>query len=575
MAAGAGSKGGSRGWWRGAYVVLPLVALAGCSTAYHREQVDKDVYALIAAREQQVLGHPTGFSVDTPYSARPVDQIPAAEIVASREAQAAYKLDLHEALRLAVAQSRVYQSRREDLYLAGLALSTAKHHFAPQLTGTAQAQAERTATGEQTGSTDAKLGISELLTTGGNLSLALANDLTRFYTGDPRAAATNLMTLNFAQPLLRGAGSRIAAESLTQAQRDLIYAVRDFTRYQTTFAVDIASQYYRLLQQKDTVRNNYDNYRNLTRVRERAEALTVDRLPAYQADQARQDELSARNAYLQAVAAYQASLDDFKQTLGLPIASVVSLADHDLADLSAQGLQPLELPEEGAVRVALARRFDLLNARDKYADAARKVAVAADALGTSVDLFASASLQSEATNRVERFRPRNVDAVGGVKLDLPLDRVEQRNSYRATIITFERELRTLGRAADTVTQDVRRDRRNLAQARAAFDIQSNAVTLAQKRVDGVTLLVAAGRAETRDELDAQSALVSARNALTATVVDYHLARLSLLRDLELLHVSPAGFVEDPARAALETPAAEPLPAVPANEVPSPAAVFGD
>ena len=38
------------------------------------------------------------------------------------------------------------------------------------------------------------------------------------------------------QPLLRGSGSRIVYEPLTQAERDLIYEVRSFERYRRSFA---------------------------------------------------------------------------------------------------------------------------------------------------------------------------------------------------------------------------------------------------------------------------------------------------------------------------------------------------
>ena len=53
----------------------------------------------------------------------------------------------------------------------------------------------------------------------------------------------------------------------------------------------------------------------------------------------------------------------------------------------------------------------------------------------------------------------------------------------------------------------------------------------------------AGRAETRDLLEAQNAQVSARNALTNNLVDYHLARLQLLRDIGMLDLRDGTIVE--------------------------------
>src|SRR5690606_34926554 len=123
-------------------------------------------------------------------------------------------------------------------------------------------------------------------------------------TGDPRRTATTVLSLDLVQPLLRGAGSDIVAENLTQAERNVIYEVREFAHFQKSFAVDIASSYYRILQQQDAVRNEYNSYRNLPVARERAEALARDRLPEFQVDQARQDELRARNRYILAVERY-------------------------------------------------------------------------------------------------------------------------------------------------------------------------------------------------------------------------------------------------------------------------------
>ena len=62
------------------------------------------------------------------------------------------------------------------------------------------------------------------------------------------------------------------------------------------------TDYFRLLQAKDSVRNSYNNYINLQKARDRAEALAeAERLPRYQVDQARQKELSARVSYLLSV----------------------------------------------------------------------------------------------------------------------------------------------------------------------------------------------------------------------------------------------------------------------------------
>jgi outer membrane protein TolC len=55
------------------------------------------------------------------------------------------------------------------------------------------------------------------------------------------------------------------------------------------------------------------------------------------------------------------------------------------------------------------------------------------------------------------------------------------------------------------------------------------------------MLLAAGRAQSRDLLDAQDSLLSAQNDTTATLVDYMIARLTFYRDTGILQVKPDGL----------------------------------
>ena len=71
-------------------------------------------------------------------------------------------------------------------------------------------------------------------------------------------------------------------------------------------------------------------------------------------------------------------------------------------------------------------------------------------------------------------------------------------------------------------------------------IQRQAVKLAERRVDSTGLLLQAGRAEMRDVLEAQSALLSAQNSLISALVSYRLNELELQRDLGVLNVTVDG-----------------------------------
>ena len=65
--------------------------------------------------------------------------------------------------------------------------------------------------------------------------------------------------------------------------------------------------------------------------------------------------------------------------------------------------------------------------------------------------------------------------------------------------------------------------------------------LARRRVTSTELFLEAGRAEIRDILEAQEALVQAQDSLTAALVDYRSAELELQRDMGVLEIDEKGL----------------------------------
>lgn len=472
------------------------------------------------------------FSIETRYSNRAPNEIKKDEILEDRLKVEKLKPNLSEALKLAIENSRAYQFRKEALYLSALTLTRDRYDFQPQFLAGFSAQRSRAANGEQTGEAHALAGMGQTIKSGARLGVSIANDLFRYFTGDPRRTAVTTVSANLVQPLLRGAGSRIAAENLTQSERNVIYEIRSFSRYQATFALDILSTYYRILQQRDVLRNEHRNYQSLILVRKRVEEL-VGRgdFSQIQVDQAKQDELNAKNRYVAAVQNYEAGLDQFKNTFGLPLGTGLGLDDSVLAELNRVGLLPVTANEGEGYEVAVQRRLDLLNEIDRFEDSQRKIGVAANQLRADLNLVGDASLQSKGPTDYAHFSFNDVQASAGLQLNLPVDRLKERNAYRAALISFERQIRTLAQTLDDVREDVRRGLRNVKQARQSYQIQKNAVELANRRVESATLSLQAGRVQIRDLLEAQTAQVQARNALTQSLVDYHLARLRLLIDI--------------------------------------------
>src|SRR5262249_21663638 len=144
-------------------------------------------------------------------------------------------------------------------------------------------------------------------------------------------------------------------------------------------------------------------------------------------------------------------------------------------------------------------------------------------------------------NKPLKFDTDLIDYGVGVSVDLPLDRLQERNTYRASLIANQQATRDLAELEDVVKQEVREDLRTVRHAAEDYEIQKASVALARNRVDSTSMLLDAGRASTRDLLDAQDSLIQAENALSRAAVDYKIAQLELLRDMETLQMPEQGL----------------------------------
>lgn len=527
-----------------------LALAAGCGSKHYRASADKEAYKIISHKQKAALDSDAPFSIE-PDAWDPLEELPRrAQPLLPREAiellpelaeveptEPPAIISLNRVMETAIRSSRDYQQRKEDIYLEALDLTMERHRWSPQFSAMLSGEWEWDDKDESWAG-DADFGMTQALATGASFTLGLSADVLRYATGDPRHSASSLITARIVQPLWRGAGRRIAQENLKQAERDVVYELRSFARYHKTFAVSIVSRYYGVLRQRDTTRNEWNNYTRLQRATERASALAErGRLPEFQVDQARQDELRAKDRLLRAVQRYRLLLDQFKIELALPTDANVDVDEMDLQQLAQIGIVHPDIPADEAVNQALALRLDLATAEDRVADAGRKTEVAADGLGGDIDLVLASSSGSE-SNQPAHIRFSKGSYSAGLDIDLPLDRKQERNTYRRALISLDRATRDAALLTDNIKQQVRQAWRNMGEARDRYDIQRKSLELAERRVESTTLLVEFGRASTRDFLESQADLLEAQNAVTLALVDHTLARLQLWRDIGTLVVTP-------------------------------------
>lgn len=604
-----------------AFRIIALCLAAGltscASPGERRHMADKTAYDIIARKQQEALGRTEPMEVEPPSETLrrrllldqnlphasaasrgvkdldPIPHWPNDDYLdaATGTLDAAWyqpgetlQLSLIEALQVATRNSRTYQSRKEDVFRSALQLDLERDEFRGTFTGLLEGlfstdhSGDDAVTGLEGG---AGVGLRRRFRSGAELTSAIALDLVRLLHPGNDSSLGIAADVSISVPLLRGAGRHIVTEPLTQAERNVIYAIYEFERFKREFAVQVASQYLSVLQELDSRDNAAENYRGLIASARRARRLAdAGQLPEIQVDQAMQDELRARNRWISARESCDRRLDAFKSTLGLPTDARLDLDREELSRLAERGAAfieaitaqlvtdldrvppadepivltppsgevagPYEYEEAQALALALENRLDLRAAEGRVYDAQRRVVVAADALRGELTLFGSASAGERrglgsAGQPNAQLDPSRGRASALLTLDLPLKRTREQAAYRNSLIDLERAARSLQELEDAIKLDVRNRLRDLSEYRETLLIQAQSVTLAQRRVDSTNLFLQAGRAQIRDLLEAQEALLSAQNALTAALVNYRIAELELQRDLDVLAVNAEGL----------------------------------
>jgi hypothetical protein len=182
-----------------------------------------------------------------------------------------YKINMQQAWMLALMNARFYQYNLEEVYLAAIPVTLQRFIFGPQfyagmspltsfvtpqVTGGASAGLPSTP-GVSTANTftyatrfaptgqvstlnlGTVAGVGKLFSTGGQLVMGFANEVLFNFVGkNPRQpTVVSALPISFVQPLLRGGGRAVTLEPLTQAERNLLYAVRSFALFRQQFFV--------------------------------------------------------------------------------------------------------------------------------------------------------------------------------------------------------------------------------------------------------------------------------------------------------------------------------------------------
>jgi len=544
------------------WCLVCISCLVGCKTPfYYKTAADGEVYNIIDNKWQDNFGSKANYRLNDFNSLSDANEV-------KKFIPQSGVLSLPQAVAVATKYNRQYQLEKELLYISALDLMLVRHQFEPQFFGFARGGYSKV-TGEdittlETGfeserlvqelverrvdpedllnrPTGTGIGFNQLLATGALFSAEVASGWWHITGGDlPGSSLASVLRMNVVLPLLRGSDRAIVMESLTQAERDTLYQLRTFNRFRQTFVVAIINQYHTALLQHDLIKNARLNCEVLAKFYDKTEQLVkAGRVPIEELDRISQEKLKAQDVLIQAEKTYKQLLDEFKLALALPTNVEFQLDDSQLDDLRKTGLSLPEFSEEEAIKTALGLRLDLANKGDAIADSYRKIAVAADAFRTGLNINTKIGVPVQAVPSSTKIFSDNIETF--LELDLPLDRKLEQNLYSKALITFDLRRREYEEARDLIMLQVRQDYRDLIEAAERYRVQLEGIALAQKRFDDTLVLLQYGRASTRRVLDAQDSLLDAQNVASEALINYTNAILNFYCNIGVLEVRPDGM----------------------------------
>ena len=557
--------------------VAGLAALSGCQLFV--DDADRQVYKLIEERQGQALSMHTDAGIDKERVPKSVpstayDHVPSptdptipasirstsrpstqpltpptsqAILGASSRPSSATTMKLNDALAYAFRHARRFQTAKEDLYLAALALTLERHMWGPRFMSSVQmeyANYGQIRDFDHAMRAVADIAVEQRLPYGGEVTAKVVNTLMRDLGRRITSSESGRTILEANIPLLRGAG-RAARESRYQAERDLIYATRAFERFRRAFAVEVANGFIELMRQKQQIANVKSSYRRFLADAERSKALfDAGRLIELEAQRAEQELLGAWNQVVNAEEQHRQGVDRFKILIGMPMLEPLDVVEDQL-----DAIVPLVVPtvdQKTVIEIAVRRRLDLINERDGIDDARRGVGVARNNLLPDLNLRGNVTFDTN-PNELEQFHYEHERATwrAFADLEIPLDRVAERNAYRSQLIDLRRAERRYDLAVDEVRLDVRQARRQIDQALTSLSIQKQSMKLALRQREAADFRFEQGAGiSNREIVDAENNLLNARDRVAGAESGLRRAILALYLDAGMIRVDDEGKLLD-------------------------------
>lgn len=222
--------------------------------------------------------------------------------------------------------------------------------------------------------------------------------------------------------------------------------------------------------------------------------------------------------------------------------------------LETATLVNIDLDPRAAFKIALANRLDIMNARGTLVDTWRLIEFNANRLESDLDIEIEGDLGTN-DDKPFRFRGTSGSLRMGVAFDAPLNRLEERNLYRQSLIEYQQARRQFYGILDQLNQGLRNTLRTAELNKLNFELRRAAVLTAINQVEVTQLRLnqppqpgaesQLSNTTARDLVSALADLLSVQNDFLSVWVNNEVQRVGLDFDLGTMRLDSKGLWIDP------------------------------
>ncbi len=428
-------------------------------------------------------------------------------------------MKLDDCIRIALEKNLSMQSSRENVKISESSYRMSKAVSSPSMS----LSGGNSYSSNEDESDSAELSYSQYFTSGATLSASAETDRSKSDTSDESYSSSASITLT--QPLLKGLGGS-SVEKTAKGQKILdeeIAITRSLQDSRRSLIHSITSAYYRLLGSQrsiDIARQAVDEAERVLKVAKvKKEEGMVAKIDVTRSEV---QVASKRSSLVSAIRSYESSMENFVETLGLPLGTVLTL------DSTIQYIdRKIDLEKE--TEKAFQNRLDFKSAKLNLERKDIALRIAQQNRLPQLDAALSYSASREEEKYSDSWKFSDPELTASVSWSIPLwqDHIDLKESYLQAESSRKIYAINLEDTQRGITLEVRQAVISVEEARENLEILKVSISQAEEALRLAKRSYEEGLQTYLDVLDSQNSYTSTQNSYTSALINYLVALSNL------------------------------------------------